>query len=274
MKNNIIDILIEKKRALVVLGGYGREEQCIHSDIDILKSGYGGLRNYHALLWYGKIRSGIKTIKDLEYYGLLSYDEQLKLTETLDFIWKVKNFLHYTSKRKCDQLHFEYQIELVKLLGFKAGKGQKPVEAFMGTLHSKMEFMKHIAKIVKEGTSISIRAREPKKITTPVIMKGLTIKQNRLNFAGTVHVINDPSLLLKIFLESGESSITLFIEAKRIVSEFKYLVDKNFRRDKENIKMFEKILSLSLWKFNILNVMTYPKINSMDWLLHSMLFNE
>jgi [protein-PII] uridylyltransferase len=221
-----------------------------------LKSGHGGLRDYHTLLWYGKIKSNIKTTKDLEYYGLLTYDETTKLVATLDFIWKTRNYLHYISKRKCDQLHFEYQIELAKLLGFKSIKGQRPVEVFMGELHSRMEFMKHIAKIVKEGTALSIRTRGSKKPNnSDPTMAGLIIKQNRLNFAGTVHVINDPPLLLKIFLESGIRKIALSIEAKRIVSEFTHLVDRNFRRDKENIKMFKKILSLSLWQFNILNVM-------------------
>jgi [protein-PII] uridylyltransferase len=225
-----------------------------------LKSGHGGLRDYHALLWYGKIKSDIKTIKDLEYYGLLTYGENLRLIESLNFIWKVRNFLHYISKRKCDQLHFEYQIELANLLGFKSSKGQKPVEAFMGELHSKMEFMKHIAKVVKESIAVSIHARAHNTALlpssgSPTPVDGLIIKQNRLNFTGTVPVINDPSLLLKIFLESGKRKITLSIEAKRIVSEFKYLVDMDFRKDSENIKIFKKILSLSLWKFNILNVM-------------------
>ena len=221
-----------------------------------LKSGHGGLRDYHTLLWYGKTRSDIKSIKDLEYYGLLTYAEQLRLIETLNFIWRVRNFLHYISKRKCDQLHFEYQIELAKLLGFKSSKGQRPVEAFMGELHSKMEFMKHVSKIVKEGITLSIRAKDPKITPDPYApMEGLIIRQNRINFTGTVPVINDPSLLLKIFLESGKRKITLSIEAKRIVTEFRHLVDKDFRQDKKNVKIFKKILSLSLWKFNILNVM-------------------
>ena len=220
-----------------------------------LKSGHGGLRDYHSLLWYGKIKSNAKTIKDLEYYGLISHDEHFRLIEALDFIWKVRNYLHSISKRKCDQLHFEYQIELAKLLGFKSEKGQRPVEAFMGELHSKMEFMKHVAKIVKEGITISIRKGELKILHGNVTVDGLIIKQNRLNFAGTVHVINDPSLLLKIFLESGKRKITLSIEAKRIVSEFSYLIDKHFRRNKKNIEIFKKILSLSSWQFNVLNVM-------------------
>ncbi|MCD4744041.1 MAG: [protein-PII] uridylyltransferase [Desulfobacteraceae bacterium] len=255
--------LNKKKNFKTCLKGLVKHAEKMHSDFGDstyllepnLKSGHGGLRDYHALLWYGKIKSDIKKIQDLEYYGLLTYDEHIRLVETLNFIWKVRNLLHYISKRKCDQLHFEYQIELAKLLGFKPSRGLRPVEAFMGELHSKMEFMKHIAKIVKEGITFSIRAKKARVLPNPETMEGLTIKQNRLNFAGTVHIINDPSLLIKIFLESGKRKIALSIEAKRIVSEFKYLVDKNFRRDKENIKMFKKILSLSLWKFNILNVM-------------------
>ena len=37
-----------------------------------IKSGFGGLRDYHTLLWYAKIKSNIKTRRDLEYYGFLS----------------------------------------------------------------------------------------------------------------------------------------------------------------------------------------------------------
>ncbi|MBT3386329.1 MAG: [protein-PII] uridylyltransferase, partial [Desulfobacula sp.] len=47
-----------------------------------LKSGFGGLRDYHTLLWYAKIKSGIKTRRDLEYYGFLSHFEYLSLTES------------------------------------------------------------------------------------------------------------------------------------------------------------------------------------------------
>jgi len=220
-----------------------------------LKTGHGGLRDYHSLLWYGKIKSNIKTITDLEYYGIVSHDEHASLVETLDFIWKVRNHLHSITKRKCDQLHFEYQIELAKLLGFKFKKGQRPVESFMGELHSKMELMKHVGKIIKEGINASTHKKYPTVSREINLEHGLTIQQNRLNFTGTVYVINDPSLLLKIFLESGKRKISLSIEAKRIVKEFSYLADKHFRRNKENIEMFKQILSLSLWQFNILNVM-------------------
>ncbi len=80
-----------------------------------LKSGFGGLRDYHTLLWYAKIKSNIKSRKELEHYGFLSNFEAAQLEEVLSYIWKIRNFLHHITKRKCDTLHFEYQTELAGL---------------------------------------------------------------------------------------------------------------------------------------------------------------
>jgi len=49
-----------------------------------LKSGFGGLRDYHTLLWYSKIKSNIKFRRDLEYYGFLSNFEYASLEDSLD----------------------------------------------------------------------------------------------------------------------------------------------------------------------------------------------
>lgn len=220
-----------------------------------LKSGYGGLRDYHSLLWYARIKSDIKKARDLEYYGFLSHEEYSRLSRTLDMIWNIRNCLHYVSGRKCDQLHFEYQVEMAGLLGYEEKNGHSGVEIFMGELHSKMEFLKHVHLIVVEDILASIRPKKGRSLPARQLPDGLKIENRRLNFMGTIHVIKNPALLFSIFLESGKAQIPLSIEAQRIVTEFSHLVDGNFRRQKEHIRLFEKILYLSLWEFNVLNVM-------------------
>ena len=64
-----------------------------------LKSGFGGLRDYHTLLWYAKIKSNIKSRRDLEYYGFLSNYEYHTLEKSLADIWQIRNFLHHISKQ-------------------------------------------------------------------------------------------------------------------------------------------------------------------------------
>ena len=220
-----------------------------------LKSGYGGLRDYHSLLWYARIKSDIKTRRDLEYYGFLSHEEYSRLASTLEMIWNIRNCLHYISGRKCDQLHFEYQVEMAGLLGYEKENGHSGVEIFMGELHSRMEFLKHVHLIVVEDILASIRPKKGRSLPARQLPEGLKIENRRLNFMGTVHVIKNPGLLFEIFLESGKAQIPLSIEAQRIVGEFSHLVDGDFRRTKDHIRMFEKILYLSLWEFNVLNVM-------------------
>jgi len=77
-----------------------------------LKEGQGGLRDYHTMLWIGRIKLGVRQTRDLEYFGYLSHDEYVAVTEALSFIWKVRNKLHLETNRKIDQLYFENQIKL------------------------------------------------------------------------------------------------------------------------------------------------------------------
>ncbi|MCA1794247.1 MAG: [protein-PII] uridylyltransferase [Desulfotignum sp.] len=220
-----------------------------------LKSGFGGLRDYHTLLWYAKIKSDIKERRDLEYYGFLSHFEYETLEKTLAYIWDIRNRLHHITGRKCDTLHFEYQTEVAGLLSLQNQDSRPDVEVFLGELHARMEFLKQINQITFEDIITSSRIR--KESATPRLTKtdGLIIHKRRLYFANTVVILQRPELLLKIFLESGRMRIPLSIEARRVVSEFLHLVDEDIKTDPANIKIFKRVLALSFWEFNVLTVM-------------------
>ena len=220
-----------------------------------LKSGFGGLRDYHTLLWYAKIKSNIKSRNDLEYYLFLSHFEYITLEESLSHIWKTRNFLHHMIKRKCDTLHFEYQTELASLMGFESKNNQLAVERFLGDLHAKMDFLKQINQITFEDIFRNRRIKKEHSKALPTKTNNLIIKKRRLYFSNTVAIMQEPQLLLKIFLESGKRKIPLSIKARRMVYEFIHLVDDDITRDPDSIKIFKKILSLSYWEFNVLNVM-------------------
>ena len=220
-----------------------------------LKSGFGGLRDYHTLLWYAKIKSNIKTKRDLEYYGFLTHFEYLSLKDSLSNIWKIRNFLHYITKRKCDTLHFEYQTELAGLLGYGSKNQQPNVEHFLGDLHARMDFLKQINQIAFEDIFGSCRIKKGTTEPRPTKTDGLVIEKGRLTFVNTVVILQKPDLLLKIFLKSGLRKIPLSIEARRIVNEFLHLVDDDIKTSPACIKIFKKIMSLSYWEFNVLNVM-------------------
>lgn len=220
-----------------------------------LKSGHGGLRDYHTLLWYGRIKADIKSRKELEHHGILSHDEFETLEESLNFIWQIRNMLHHLTGRKCDQLHFDHQVEMAKLLGYRDKRGLAGVELFLGDLHTRTDFIKQIYQIVTEDIFYTRSPRSGKQRVKPTKTPGIVIRQRRIYFESVEAIPSSPELLMKIFVESGRLKIPISMESRRIIADFVHLVDRNFKQSPGNARDFERILGSSLWEFNVLFVM-------------------
>jgi [protein-PII] uridylyltransferase len=221
-----------------------------------IKEGQGGLRDYHTILWITKIKSKLKTPRDLEYYGHLSHDEYEALNQALSFIWLVRNHLHRLFGRKLDQLSFTYQEKLSKILGFKTIGNQMAVERFLGHLHGQMELIKQYNLMILLEFGYSYNKKPIRKHTvTKSKVDGLTVSGNMLKFSSIRALMAKPTLLLKIFEESARLKIPLSAEAKRVIKDFSHLVNKQFRSSPENVKIFEQILIKPAVQFNVLNEM-------------------
>ena len=221
-----------------------------------LKEGQGGLRDYHTMLWIARIAFNAKQSRDLEYLGHLSHEEFQTLSQSIAFIWNVRNRIHYICGRKCDQLHFENQVKLARSLNYKKQNGQEPVERFMGELHGRMEDLKqqHLVFLYELGYD-KIRKRRRKSQKKSAVEGLEVVKWGMLNFDGPEAIIKRPELLMKIFEESARLKIPLSAEAKRLVKEFSHLVNKAYRASEPVNKSFERILVAPAPKFNVLNEM-------------------
>lgn len=220
-----------------------------------LKEGHGGLRDYHTMLWVARVRYHISEPRDLEFFGHLSHSEFQSLSQALSFIEIVRNWLHYLSARKCDQLHFEYQIKIAEVLGFKPAYGKSGVEEFLSTLHGQMEILKwqHLMLLNKD---VNVKGKHVRKeALRKIVATGIEISHGALYFEFPEAILRKPHLLVKIFEKSAILGWPLSVEASRLVKEFLYLVDDKFRRSGRVIKSFERILAAPPRTFNVLNEM-------------------
>jgi [protein-PII] uridylyltransferase len=220
-----------------------------------LKEGKGGLRDYHTILWIGRVKFDLKQPRDLEYYGYLSNDEYRGLTEALGFIWAVRNRLHHLTGRKCDQLHFEYQTRLAEAMDYAEAEGYQPVERFLGELHGHMELIKQLHQMFLyelQTEKSASRFQIPWK-QSPV--EGLEVRKGMLSFASLEAILRSPRLLLEIFGESARMKVPLSAEARRVVRDLGYLVDDRFRSDPWAVKTFEQVLVTPAPDFSVLNAM-------------------
>jgi len=220
-----------------------------------LKDGQGGLRDYHTVLWLAKIASGIRSAKGLETEGFMSHNEFNSLMEALSFIWLVRNNLHQLSGRVCNQLHFEFQIRIAEALDFKETDGHPPVDIFLGTLHEKMDLVKHefLLFLYEQGyRPMTAMKRKAVHMTSD---DGLKIQKNTLYFASPVKILHRPQLLLKIFEESARLNIPVSAEAIRQAREFSHLLNPSVVNSPEALKSFEYILETPVQTFNVLSEM-------------------
>ncbi|MDY0131927.1 MAG: [protein-PII] uridylyltransferase [Desulforegulaceae bacterium] len=220
---------------------YGNSEYLLEPDI---KNGMGGLRDYHTIRWIGKINFNLNELKDFQYQGYLSESEYPEFIESLEFITRVRNHLHFLTKRNSDKLHFDHQLKIASRLGVIGKDGKTPVESFLGELHLRMNFLKEIVLMIQNEIG------RPKKLGIKRVYKkltkveGLEIKNNLLGFKNSKAIIKDPSLLIEIFKVSGLKKVPLNSESKRLVHDFGYLVDDQFRKNQKNIRAFEKTLTI------------------------------
>jgi len=218
-----------------------------------LKEGKGGLRDYHTMRWIAKLSSPVDSIIDLEIYGYLPHKGYEALLNILAFLWRVRNYLHYVSKKKNDRLYMEYQKRIAKMMGFRREDGKKLVEVFLNELHQKMDILKDMyISFLIEHTS----KKKEKRIKENTIEE-IEIRDNLLYFRSSEDILRNPHLLIKIFEESQRLDIPLSAEAKALVKDFLFLVDENFRKSKDVIRSFERILLSPQSVHDVLEDMVY-----------------
>jgi len=220
-----------------------------------LKEGAGGLRDYHTMRWIGRIKYDLCELRDLEYRGVLSSQEYESLFDALSFIWRVRNRLHYFTGRKCDQLYFDHQERLAEEMGLVEEDGQLPVERLMSELHAKMGFVKQQLLLLLFELGFEKPARRSFGVRRQPDIPGIEVARGGLGFHSSNRIVKSPILLIRIFEAAARLRMPLTREAGRLVREFGYLVDDDFRANPEVRRAFENILLIPAGPVNVLELM-------------------
>lgn len=96
-----------------------------------LKKGRGGLRDLHLLKWTALARFGASSFDVLTAEGLLSAGDAAALGDAQEFLWGVRNDLHFHAYRAQDILTFDEQIRIAAERGFNDLPHLLAVEQFM-----------------------------------------------------------------------------------------------------------------------------------------------
>ena len=115
-----------------------------------VKEGEGGLRDYHGALWVMRaVEPRARRLAGFARAGLLTVPELQELEAALDFLWRVRNELHWMAGRRSDQMSFAGQEQLALSLGYAPEGSDRdlPVERFM------RDFYRH-ARVVRNDSDL------------------------------------------------------------------------------------------------------------------------
>jgi [protein-PII] uridylyltransferase len=221
-----------------------------------IKDGQGGLRDYNVMLWMGKVLWNLREPRDLEYMGHLTHNEYMDLGRAVTFIAKVRNHLHHLAGRRNDQLYFEHQRTIAKALDMGGSGNLEGIERFLGELHSHMQAVKLLHQTLFLG--LSEKGKEKSRSTASRILEpGIELSRDTVSITSPRYIVEDSKILMRLFWHSAKVGVPLSVESRRLVREFAYLVDDDFRRDEKVVSAFEFVLKSAESRANVLEEMLH-----------------
>jgi len=101
-----------------------QEHQDLYRSEPNVKENRGGLRDFHTALWLFMMTYGPLTLDDAASLGIVSEDEHLSFVQSLDFLWRVRNELHFHAGKQDDRLTYENQKHVARAFGYGEGNEQ------------------------------------------------------------------------------------------------------------------------------------------------------
>ncbi len=215
---------------------YGTEDGLICAQEPNVKEGLGGLRDYHTALWATAVRFGGLSLREIGANDMISSQEVNDLYESVNFILRVRNELHYLMEKKSDVLRLDTQKDLAANLGYVAETETACVENFM------QDYFLHATNVFKSSHTIFELCGQSRNrlksalstLTQKSLGNGFLSKGQALALEGNAREIfqNDKTLLLKLFYLCMENDLKPDTQLKRHIRRYKHLLDDEFIKEK------------------------------------------
>ena len=209
-----------------------------------IKEGEGGLRDLQTALWVAQVKYKFDDPKELVIKGVLSEAEMEVYRSALDHLWRIRNELHFHTRRKSDQMNFDLQVHLAGFLGYKDRGRVLAVEDFM------RDYYRHAARVEHFSSSLVSRCIWRDEGALKVlgyfvrrpVGQGCFVLKGELIIPDESVVENNPPLLMQLFELAQKHNVSLNIRVKWLVRRSLHLVNDKFRRNREVNQSFMNIL--------------------------------
>ncbi|MEI6208354.1 MAG: [protein-PII] uridylyltransferase [Desulfuromonadales bacterium] len=209
-----------------------------------LKEGEGGLRDLQTALWVARIKYKFSDPRELIMKGIVTDEELETYNSALDYLWRIRNELHYYSGRKNDQLTFDAQVHLADFMGYRKRDLVLAVEDFMRDYYRHANRVEHLASslvsrcIWRDEGALKILGyfvRRP-------VGDGCFVLKGELVIPDESVVDTNPVVLMRIFELAQKHGASLNIRVKGLIRRNLNMINDTFRQNREVNQSFLNIL--------------------------------
>jgi [protein-PII] uridylyltransferase len=215
-----------------------------------VKESCGGLRDFHNILWVARVKHGSTDLSSLVEDRIITANTRNELEAAHDFLHRVRNELHYHSKKATDQLTLQLQGVVATAFQYPQKDILRRVEAFM------RDYYRHTRHLYQHTTSLMETFQiEQDTRAESGFRSFLTFRQkNREEFDGFIardgrlfpssqDIFNDdPHRLLRLFQHCQLRNLKLSPQIRRLIANHWGDIDRPFRYSKTNRQIFQGIL--------------------------------
>ena len=207
-----------------------------------IKEGPGGLRDIQMISWVTQRHFGTNSLHDLVKLKFLSEKEYRALMHGRDFLWQIRNGLHYLAGRREDRLLFDYQRALALQMHYANKPGSLAVEQFMKRYYRTVKELALLNEILLQHFQEAILA--PRKVKQKPVNRRF---QSHDDFIEATHpkvFEHSPYAMLELFLLLQQNPKLKGVRAStiRLLRANLHRIDQKFRKDIACRSLFMEIM--------------------------------
>ncbi len=121
-----------------------------------IKNGVGGLRDYQNTLWMARVKLGITSLDELATQAYLRPNDVRDFQRAYTFLHRVRNELHFQSKRPTDVLALDVQPKIALGLGYTNRDLLGRVEQFMRDYYRSAQTIYRISRLIESRLALTL----------------------------------------------------------------------------------------------------------------------
>ncbi|MBM4244662.1 MAG: [protein-PII] uridylyltransferase [Deltaproteobacteria bacterium] len=210
-----------------------------------LKEGQGGLRDLHTALWIAKIKFKVSSLRELAVKGVMNATELAELEHARDFLFRVRNAMHFLTRSHQDQLTFDLQEQVATNLGYAVGGNGnlKPVERFLKDYYLQASAVTRFAQaIIDRSVNPPRPYRLIGRMMARAIRPGIQIVAGELTVASSDIFAEDPTELMRVFADAQRHGVAFSASLADLVRTSAHGLGETERTDARVVATFLEIL--------------------------------